>query len=338
MTVRIGVVGTGAIGREHIERISRVISGARVSAVADIDATLAEKAAAEAGGARVAEAADIPGSLIAAADVDAVLVSSWHAAHAEHVLAAIAAGKPVLCEKPLATTAEDALRVLAAEEAYGRRLVQVGFMRRYDPGYRELKRIIADGGIGRPLMMHCAHRNRSAPERYTTEMAAQDTGVHEIDAARWLLDDEIVSAQVIMPRATERRFPHLQDPQFMLFETAGGVRIDLEVFVNCQYGYDIQCETVGETGLVRLPDPARAEVRAAARVGTEIDQEWGGRFAEAFDVEVQAWVDSVAAGAATGPSAWDGYAATAVAAATVEAQRTGAVVDVNLVERPAFYA
>ncbi|MFW6694335.1 Gfo/Idh/MocA family protein [Streptomyces sp. MAR4 CNX-425] len=335
MTVRIGVVGTGAIGREHVERLTRTVAGARVTAVADIDPAAAEKAAAEAGGARVA--ADVA-DLITADDVDAVLVSSWHAAHAEHVLAAIAAGKPVLCEKPLATTAEDALRVLAAEEAHGRRLVQVGFMRRYDPGYRELKRVIAGGGIGRPLMMHCAHRNPTQSERYTTEMAAQDTGVHEIDAARWLLDDEIVSAQVIMPRATERRFPHLKDPQFMLFETAGGVRIDLEVFVNCQYGYDIRCETVGETGLVRLPDPARAEVRAAARAGTEIDQEWGGRFAAAFDAEVQTWVDSVAAGAATGPSAWDGYAATAVAAATVEAQRTGAVVDVDLVPRPAFYA
>ncbi|GAA2136733.1 Gfo/Idh/MocA family oxidoreductase [Streptomyces synnematoformans] len=335
MTVRIGVVGTGAIGREHIERLTRTISGARVSAVADIDAALAEKAAAAAGGARVA--ADVP-ELITADDVDAVLVTSWHAAHAEHVLAAVAAGKPVLCEKPLATTADDALRVLAAEEAHGRRLVQVGFMRRFDPGYRELRRVIAGGGIGRPLMMHCAHRNRTQGERYTTEMAAQDTAVHEIDAARWLLGEEIVSAQVIMPRATDHRFPHLRDPQFMLFETAGGVRIDLEVFVNCQYGYDIRCETVGETGLVRLPDPARAEIRSAGRVGTEIDQEWGGRFAEAFDVEVQAWVDSVADGAATGPSAWDGYAATAVAAATVEAQRTGAVVDVNLAPRPAFYA
>ncbi|MFD7441665.1 Gfo/Idh/MocA family oxidoreductase [Streptomyces sp. NPDC059909] len=335
MTVRIGVIGTGAIGREHIERITGTISGAEISVVTDIDAALAEKAAAEAGGARVA--AD-GAELIGADDVDAVLVTSWGPTHAEHVLGAIAVGKPVFCEKPLATTTEDCLRIMAAEQAHGRRLVQVGFMRRYDAGYRELKRIIDDGGIGHPLLMHCAHRNRAVPEAYTTDMAVLDSGVHEIDAARWLLSDEIVSTQVVLPRSTSRRHPHLNDPQFFLFETAGGVRIDLEVFVNCQYGYDIQCETVGETGLIRLPDPARVQLRGSARIGTAIDQEWGDRFSAAFDTEIQAWVGSVTAGTATGPSAWDGYAATAVATATVEAQRTGALVPVEMVEKPAFYA
>ncbi|MFE7795707.1 Gfo/Idh/MocA family protein [Streptomyces sp. NPDC057460] len=335
MTIRIGVIGTGSIGREHIERVTRRTSGAVISAVTDIDRALAEKAAGEAGGARVCADGT---ELIASADVDAVLVTSWGPTHAEHVLGAVAAGKPVLCEKPLATTAEDCLAVMAAEEAYGRRLVQVGFMRRYDTGYRELKRIISGGGIGRALMMHCAHRNRAVPDAYTTDMAVQDSGVHEIDAARWLLDDEIVSVQVIVPRSTSRRFEHLADPQFILFETADGVRIDLEVFVNCQYGYDIQCEAIGEDGLIRLPDPARAQLRAAARIGTAIDQEWDDRFSAAFDAELQAWVDSAAAGRATGPSAWDGYAATAVSVAAVRAQRSGGVEQVEMVDKPAFYA
>ncbi|MGW1884731.1 Gfo/Idh/MocA family oxidoreductase [Streptomyces sp. NPDC001970] len=335
MTIRIGVIGTGAIGREHIERITRTISGAEIGVVTDIDTALAEKSASEAGGARIAaDGAELTG----ADDVDAVMVTSWGPTHAEHVLGAIAAGKPVFCEKPLATTTEDCLRIMAAEQAHGRRLVQVGFMRRYDAGYRELKRIIDDGGIGHPLMMHCAHRNRAVPEAYTTDMAVLDSGVHEIDAARWLLSDEIVSTQVVLPRSTSRRHPHLKDPQFFLFETAGGVRIDLEVFVNCQYGYDIQCETVGEAGLIRLPDPARVQLRGSARIGTAIDQEWDDRFSAAFDTEIQAWVDSVTAGTATGPSAWDGYAATAVASATVRAQRTGAVVQVEMVEKPSFYA
>ncbi|MFC7217568.1 Gfo/Idh/MocA family oxidoreductase [Streptomyces polyrhachis] len=334
MTVRIGVIGTGAIGREHIERVTRTVSGARISAVADLDTAAAEKAAARCGARVAASGAE----LIGADDVDAVLVASWGPTHAEHVLAAVAAAKPVLCEKPLATTVADCRRIMAAEQRLGRRLVQVGFMRRYDPGYREVKRAVEDGRIGRPLLMHCAHRNRSAPLAYTTEMAAQDSAVHEIDAARWLLADEIVSAQVVLPRSTSRRHPHLADPQVMLFETAGGVRIDVEVFVNCQYGYDVQCETVGELGLIRLPDPARPHLRAAARAGTEIDQGWGERFSAAFDAELRAWCDSVAAGTASGPSAWDGYAATAVAAATVEAQRTGGVVPVAVGERPALYA
>lgn len=96
----------------------------------DIDAARAEEAAAPVG----ARVSPDGAALIAADDVDAVLVTSWGPTHAEHVRHAVAAGKPVFCEKPLATTAEDCLRVVEAETALGRRLVQVGFMRRYDAG------------------------------------------------------------------------------------------------------------------------------------------------------------------------------------------------------------
>src|SRR4051795_8604174 len=159
MTVRVGVIGAGWIGKEHIRRLTDTVTGARVTAVTDLDATRAEEAAAPVGARGLPDGA----ALIAADDVDAVLVTSWGPTHAEHVLAAIAAGKPVFCEKPLATTAEDCLRIVEAETAHGRRLVQVGFMRRYDAGYREMKQVIDAGEIGAPLMVHCAHRNPSVP-------------------------------------------------------------------------------------------------------------------------------------------------------------------------------
>ena len=182
------------------------------------------------------------------------------------------------------------------------------------------------------------HRNPTAPASYTTDMAALDTSVHEIDVLRWLLDDEIVSAQVVVPRSTGRRHPHLTDPQIMLYETARGVRIDLEVFVNCQYGYDIQCETVGEEGLVRLPDPAGVGVRTAGAHSTPVLTDWVGRFADAFDTEFREWIAYIEAGGEpTGPSAWDGYAATVISNATVEARQSGRVVATAVKPRPAFY-
>ncbi|MFF5564033.1 Gfo/Idh/MocA family protein [Streptomyces sp. NPDC012623] len=335
MTVRIGVIGAGMIGQDHIRRLTQVVTGTRVTAVFDIDAARAEAAAAPVGARALRSGAEVIGS----ADVDAVVVTSWGPTHAEHVLAAVAAGKPVFCEKPLATTAADCLKIIEAETAHGSRLVQVGFMRRYDAGYREMKGVIASGAIGEPLIVHCAHRNPTAPASYTSAMAAQDTAVHEIDVLRWLLDDEIRSVQVLKPRRTRNRHEHLQDPQIMLFETAAGVRIDLEVFVNCRYGYDIQCETVGEEGLVRLPDPATVAVRGAGRNSTGVLQDWQGRFEGAFDTEFREWAASVATGTEpTGPSSWDGYAATVITDALVQALESGAVIRVEALEqRPAFY-
>ncbi|MZG14165.1 Gfo/Idh/MocA family oxidoreductase [Streptomyces sp. SID5914] len=334
MTVRVGVIGAGWIGQEHIRRLTESVTGAEVTAVTDIDAVRAEEAASPVGARVFADGA----ALIAADDVDAVLVTSWGPTHAEHVLNAIAAGKPVFCEKPLATTAEDCLRIVDAERAHGRRLVQVGFMRRYDAGYRQMKQVIDSGRIGEPLVVHCAHRNPTVPESYHTDMAALDSAVHEIDVLRWLLDDEIVSAQVVLPRSTSKRYAHLKDPQIMLFETAKGVRIDLEVFVNCQYGYDIQCETVAEVGLVRLPDPAAVGVRTAGQHSTEVLTDWVGRFVEAFNTEFREWITNLAAGnEPTGPSAWDGYAATVISNATVEARKSGRIITTDMKPRPAFY-
>lgn len=334
MSVHIGVVGTGMIGQDHIRRLTDVVSGADVTAVTDLDADRAREVAAGCGARALASGQEV----IEDPDVDAVVVTSWGPTHAEYVLGAIAAGKPVFCEKPLATAAEDCLRIVEAEQAFGRRLVQVGFMRRYDAGYRAMKRVIDGGEIGAPLLMHCVHRNATAPESYHSDMAVQDTAVHELDIIRWLLGEDIVSAQVLKPRRTGHRFAHLQDPQVMLFETTSGVRVDLEVFVNCQYGYDIQCETVGETGTVRLPDPAGVWVRSAGQLRTDVLPDWKDRFGAAFDTEFVEWVASVRAGTLTGPSAWDGYATAVVSDATTEALHSGRVVSVTLKERPPFYA
>ena len=238
--------------------------------------------------------------LIASDTVDAVLVTSWGATHEQYVLAAIAAGKPCFCEKPLATTAEGAKRIVDAEVALGRRLVQVGFMRRYDAGYRMLKQVV-DTEIGQPLMVHAAHRNPTVPEHYVTPMAIHDTLIHEIDVFRWLLDDDYVSAQVVFPRASSHTHGKLKDPQVVLLETAKGIRIDVEVFVNCRYGYDIQCQVVGEEGLANLPEPMSIVMRKDAKLQNAILTDWKDRFIDSYDVELKDFIAAAAQGTAAGP-------------------------------------
>jgi myo-inositol 2-dehydrogenase/D-chiro-inositol 1-dehydrogenase len=311
--MNIGVIGAGLMGTTHLRVLSASVSGAQVVAVSDAFAASAERAAAEHG---------IPGiymdahELIGDPAVEAVIVASPAPTHEAFALACLAAGKPVLCEKPLATTPEACRRVLDAEAAVGRRLVHVGFMRRFDPGYAELKARLDAGEVGAPLVVHCAHRNPVAPPTFTSEMIITDSIVHEIDAIRWLLGEEIVRTTVFAPRASGLAPAGLQDPIVVMFETESGRLVDVECFVNAQYGYDIRCEVVAETGTLELP--------AATAPGFQQ------RFADAYRLELQAWVAREASGA----DAWDGYAAAAVSEAAVEALRTRRTVDVELSARP----
>jgi len=337
MTLGIGVIGTGAIGRDHARRITHALSGGRVVAVTDVNPTSATDTIAALG--LDARALPTGEELIAAPEVDAVVVTSWGPTHEAFVLAALAAGKPVFCEKPLATTAEGARNIVEAETALGRRLVQVGFMRRYDAGYRALKAAVDGGAIGTPLVVHCAHRNPAAPGFFTTEMMINDTFIHEIDVLRWLLADDYATAQVAFPRRSSLAPAELADPQIVLMETVRGVRIDAEIFVNCQYGYDIQCEIVGETGTARLPEPPAVTLRTNATLSTAILTDWKDRFIESYDVELQDWIAAAEGGGASGPSAWDGYAAAIAADACLAAQKAhGTIVPIAMPERPMLYA
>jgi myo-inositol 2-dehydrogenase / D-chiro-inositol 1-dehydrogenase len=334
VALNIGVVGTGNMGQYHLQRLASSIANAQVVAVSDVDLDQAKRVAEAVGQARVHSDGH---NLIGDDDVEAVIVASPGFTHEEYTLACIAAGKPVLCEKPLAPTTDACLRVLEAEAALPQRLVQVGFMRRYDDGYRAMKATLDAGLVGRPLLVHCAHRNPTVPPSFTSDMMLTDSVVHEIDVTRWLLAQEFVAATVLTPRRSSLAAEQLQDPQFVLLETDGGVLVDVESFVSCQYGYDIRCELVGESGTVALPDQAGVRLRHQGRGSTEVPADWRSRFGPAYHAELQAWVDGARRGEITGPSAWDGYATTAVAERCVEALETGRRAVVELAERPALY-
>jgi myo-inositol 2-dehydrogenase/D-chiro-inositol 1-dehydrogenase len=332
--LRVGVIGTGMIGQDHIRRMTTVLAGVTVTAVTDVDVDVAEKVAQGLPGATVHATGE---ELIADPAVDAVVVCSWGPTHEQYVLASIAAGKPVFCEKPLATTQGACLRIVQAEVAAGRRLVQVGYMRRYDEAYRALKQVVDSGAIGTPLMMHCAHRNAGVPSFYEKESAITDTAVHEIDMVRWMFGEEITAARVLIPRKSRNGGP-LQDPLLLILELAGGALVDVEISVNIRYGYDIRGEVVGEDGTAALGELSPVAVRTSRQLATPVPADWRERFLRAYDVELQEWIDSLAGGGVpVGPSAWDGYAAAVVSDAGVTALRTGERVPVSLAPKPAFY-
>ena len=148
--LKIGVVGTGAIGREHIRRLHEKVPGCTVTAVSEINEEVGRKVARQYNARYYKDGVE----LINSPDVDAVVVTAWDPAHAKYVLASIRAGKFVFCEKPMATEISECREIVEAEQAFGKRIVQIGFMRRYDPGYAALKKTIESGAIGEVLMVH----------------------------------------------------------------------------------------------------------------------------------------------------------------------------------------
>jgi myo-inositol 2-dehydrogenase/D-chiro-inositol 1-dehydrogenase len=334
MTLRVGVIGTGMIGQDHIRRLTHVVSGAEVVAVTDANEVVAKEVAEGLPGATV----HVNGQdLISDERVDAVIVCSWGPTHEEYVLASIAAGKPVFCEKPLATTTAACRAIMDAEVAHGSRLVQVGFMRRYDASYRALKDVIDSGRIGAPLMYYSGHRNPSVPDYYTRDMAIVDTAVHDFDVVRWLLGEELAAIRVLAAKPNSLG-GDLQDPLLMIVESVSGVLVNVETSVNIRYGYDIRGEVIGETGTAALADRGLVVLRSEQHAGVSVPEDWRERFLAAYDTEFQEWIDAVTAGSgATGPSSWDGYAAQVVCDAGVEALYGGERVVIELGEKPALY-
>ena len=332
--LKIGVIGCGAIGREHIRRLTHMIPGAEVTGCTDYYLETAKKAAEQYGIAAVYETGE---ELIAAQSVEAVVITSSDASHAAYVLEALRQGKPVFCEKPLAQSAADCEQIIAEELKQGRRLVQVGFMRRYDPGYAEIKRVIDSGELGAPLMIHACHRNVSQTDGFQTEMGITNVAIHELDICRWLLGDEYKSAQVLKVRQSSLSTKGYDNPQIVLLETTNGSRIDVELQVSDAYGYDIQCQVVCEKGTLNLPDPGAVIRRSAANCSYPLLTDWADRFIEAYDIELQAWVESVVSGQPEGPSSWDGYAACVTADILNRSRGTGEFLPVEMIDKPELY-
>ncbi|WP_311791943.1 MULTISPECIES: Gfo/Idh/MocA family oxidoreductase [Pantoea] len=335
MTVKIGLIGLGMIGRDHLKRFHNVISGAEVTAVCDINRAAADAVASEYGATAFYDAEEMINSEL----VDAVFICSIGPVHKTQILAAFNAGKPVFCEKPLTPTADESREIIEAEVKAGKRLLQLGFMRRFDPGYQALKQSIESGEPGDVMLIHCAHRNPSVPESYTLEMAINDSATHEIDIIRYLLNENITSVRVDKPRKkTSRALPHLQDPLIVIFETESGVRIDDELFVNCHYGYDIRCEVVGENAVIALNEQQLINTRSLHGNAHHIAQSCMERFATAYDREVQHFVDSVRDGREmSGPSSWDGYVVALVCDAGLASLKDGEKHDVVIPQQPSLY-
>lgn len=332
MGIKIGLIGAGGMGAEHARVLTLDVGGAELVAVVDADLARAQQVVSSLGAGR-------PGTdafaLIADSDVDAVLIASPDVTHFDLVMECIKLGKPVLCEKPLAVTSAECRTLVEAEIAGGKRLIQVGFMRRFDPGYVAMRSAVVDGTHGAALMMHCVHRVATALHYLTSDTIPLSSAVHEIDAARFVLGEDFKNVSVRKARPATAA-PN-RNPLLFVLETTGGVLVDIEVFVDADYAYDVRAELLLETGTLSLTPPRNVVVRTARSEGQFLGADWVVRFGEAYRTQANAWLKSIASEKPNGSSAWDGYVATRVAEESIMALKDGGERAISVEPRPDFY-
>lgn len=332
--LRVGVVGAGLMGADHIVRIQKRTAGATVSAIIDPDALRAEAAA------QTAQGSDTFSSLTAAIEansMDAVLIATPGQFHLSDLLAALEAKLPVLCEKPMTPDPESAIKVIDAEVAGGTKLIQVGFMRRFDPGYMELRDIVVQQPYGDLLALRCQHRNPSVTDGYTNEMLINDSVVHEFDVVRYLTDSPIAAVEIKFLKRNTNNFGDLHEPILAFLETESGVVADVEMNVSVKFGYQVKTEAVFENGVVEIGRTAGTTVWSEGRYSGKEHMTFKTRFKDAFENELQRWVNAAKGGTIDGPSAWDGYLVAEACKAGVEAMQSRQRVEVSYLSKPDFY-
>lgn len=303
--VRLALIGLGGMGSAHLE-IFTGLPQAQISAVADSHTPFADRAAARLPGAAVFYD---PVDCVNNADVDAVVVATADDTHYGLVQASIARGLPVLCEKPLTTTAEQALQIVAAEQATGRRLVQVGWMRRFDADYQNLRSVLRSGRVGEPVLISQRHHNPLSVIKFDERELITSSASHDIDVFRWLCGEHITEVSASSKTSLDGDAVAV----VVTLTSQSGILGVMELGRGPGLSYDIGCDILASAGALTLtaPVPAGREdpTNAAAQPHTD---DWMQRFAQAYQSQDAAWLAAVADGSPPGASAYDGYATNAV--------------------------
>lgn len=290
--LRILLVGAGRAGLVHGRNLAAGVRGARLVGVADPVEEVRDRAAAELGCDRTF---DDPVAAATDEGVDAVVIASPTFTHAEIAIAALEAGKPVLCEKPLASTLEEAVKVEAAERSSSGSLV-MGFMRRFDARFRRVEEWIHAGEIGDPVLVRSTGRGPGLPPEWAWDPRRSgglvaEVNSHDLDAVRWLSGREFETAYAV-GRAAKRpdiaeRHPGFVDVVVATFELTRGGLGSIDGACPADYGYDARVEVYGTEGAILVGDP-RAGSALLVRAGEAVTDpvpSWRELFAEAYRTE-----------------------------------------------------
>jgi scyllo-inositol 2-dehydrogenase (NAD+) len=316
----IGVLGVGEMGRRHAENLRRQVPEAELVAIADLDQARARKVADEL---EVAHAFGSLEAMLERKDIRAVLIATPDKFHAQCIRAAAAAGKDILCEKPLALNLEDARCALQAVADHAVRL-QIGFMRRYDPAYAAAMKRVEGGEIGEPVIFKSVGRDKDVPplaayQSGVNGMLFYNNTIHDFDLARWLMRDEVCETHSYTTVAIRPEVAQYGDvvASVVNLKYRQGAIGNIESYVQAIYAYDVRTEILGSKGSIfvgTLQQTPAVFLNANGRSQTLADH-FLNRFADAYLLEVRDFVQNMAAGRAPRVTGEDGLRALEIAVA-----------------------
>jgi myo-inositol 2-dehydrogenase/D-chiro-inositol 1-dehydrogenase len=295
-----------------------------IVAVADVRDSAARALSDAVGGTPTTDALGVA----AMPDLDGLVIASPEDSHEALAMAAFEHGTRVLCEKPLAVGVDACQRIVDAEIAIGRRLLQLGLMRVYDRAHVQLATEVAE--LGELHHIRCVHRNVHEVRR-TAQLILNQSLVHDIHSLRWLANRQIVRVTTLATPNTD----HV-DHLLVTAEFEGGGHATIE-FSEHSFAYEVSVEVEAQLGGAVMAPVMRTTVRRDGSSGVNIGTDWFERFADAYRIEDSVWLDSLTAEAAVGPSAWDGLVAERVVEAAIESLRRRQPVEVTRFETPDLY-
>jgi myo-inositol 2-dehydrogenase/D-chiro-inositol 1-dehydrogenase len=322
--IRVAVLGAGRMGRTHLCNLA-AIPNATVVIVADPDATsamrgkeigLAERAITD-----PLEAIDDP-------SVDAVVIVTPTSTHAMLIEAALRAGKPVWTEKPIAQEITDTARIVELWRETGIP-VQVGFMRRFDPGYARARELIDAGELGRIEQFRAYSRDVHPPSLeflLTAGGSFLDMAIHDLDLARFLVG-EVEEVHAWATVLFDERFARADDwdTSLAVLRFVDGALGVVETSRHSAWGYDIRTEIAGAIGKVVVDGGRKTPITQIRRVAREEDlfEDFGDRFEVAYRRELEAFFEDLAVGRTPGPGPEDALETLRLAMACTRSWREG---------------
>ena len=299
--VNIGILGTGVMGAGHARFIKQHVPDATVVGLSDVDPKKINQLSEELG--TVLFSTSSPEELMNDPRVDAIIIASPDPLHVEHLRLAIASGKQILCEKPIATTIEDAQMIAKEIRTYelsvGKKMINFGFMRRFDPCYQEVRRLIATGDFGAPTFFRTVTRNVSSTGATSTGLFT-NIAIHDFDIYRWLFNDEWESIKSFYPKRSSLSPEGLNDPLIIIGRLKSGITMVGDIVAFNNYGFDCRVEVVCEKGTIQIGTHGDVITQVngfgGATKGGKMAENWMTRFEPSYIEELKAWIEEVKTG------------------------------------------